>query len=432
MSRWLAAAFLCLWCVTACSNADGVSPPNIVLIIGDDHGYPDFGFMGSPIARTPRLDRLAAEGTTFTIGYATASVCRPSLRSLLTGLHPLQFDIRESQLKKIGVQPSPRSPIRQNFQTLPALLSQRGYATFQSGKFQEGPYWNAGFTHGMTELPGDAGRKQGARIGRETMEPVYSFIDAHADQPFFVWFAPQIPHHPHNPPPEFLAPYESLGLPPGAVGYFGCVTWFDHLVEELIDHIDRSGLRERTLIVYVADNGWQPPGPGVRYTRLLGGTKGKISLYELGFRTPVIFNWPGTIPGDVRSDDLVSLVDLFPTLLGYAGLPPPHNRFGVDLRPSIDGTGPPEREELIGTARFLRTDQLGERRGGSFRRTRRWHYLWFNDGSQALFDLEADPDETRDVSEQYPDIVKASRSSIRRWKLLMQSSVLKADLDTTF
>jgi arylsulfatase A-like enzyme len=421
MTRWLAMALLLCACGAAPEQAPNESP-NIVLIISDDQGYRDFGFMGSEIAHTPNLDRLAEEGTVFPFGYATASLCRPSLRSLLTGLQPIQFDHWEQQLARKGIPPSPRSPLRDHFHTLPAILAQRGYASFQSGKFQEGSYRNAGFTNGMTEKPGKAGRKQGIRIARETMEPLFSFIDEHRTRRFFVWFAPQIPHLPHNPPKEFYAPYESLDLPWFAPGYYASVTWLDSAVGRLVDHLEKRGLRERTLIVFVVDNGWQAPGPGVDYHYTLGGSKGKKSLYEMGFRTPVIFNWPGQIPAGVVDDDLVSLVDLFPTLLDYAGAPPLANRPGVDLRPLLEGTPGATRSALIGTASALRTDRKGEPAGGAFLRTRRWHYLWHEDGREALFDLTTDPDEDRDVAAQHPDLVREFRERILEWSQAMRDS----------
>jgi arylsulfatase A-like enzyme len=421
MNRWLAIALLLCACGPSPENGEA-RPPNIVLLISDDHGYRDFGFMGSEIAHTPHLDRLAAEGTLFPFGYATANVCRPSLRSLLTGLHPIQFDIREQQLVRIGIPASPSPPMRDHFHTLPALLAERGYASFQSGKYQEGSYRNAGFTHGMTEASGKAGRKQGIRIVRETMEPLFSFIDAHLEQPFFVWFAPQIPHLPHNPPKEFYAPYESMKLPWFAPGYYASVTWFDASVGRLIDHLEERGVRERTLIVFVADNGWQAPGPGVDYDYKLGGHKGKMSLYELGFRTPVIFSWPGEIPAGEVKDDLVSLVDLFPTFLGYAGAPAPSNRPGVDLRPTLEGKAVSTRTDIIGTATALRSDRAGEPAGGAFLRTRRWHYLWYKDDREALFDLNTDPDEEHDVAARHPDVRRKFRNRIRLWSEAMRAS----------
>lgn len=426
MRRWLTLAMVLL---CACGGGEPpTAPPNIVLIIGDDHGFPDFGFMGSEIVQTPHLDRLAASGTVFPSGYSTASVCRPSLQSLLTGLHPLQLDRRQQRLAERGVPPSPETPLRENFHTLPALLAKRGYASFQSGKYQEGSYQNAGFTHGMTELPGDAGRKQGIRIARETMEPLFSFIDEQGDGPFFVWFAPQLPHLPHNPPAKYRELYASLEQTWFTPGYYASISWFDAAVGQLVRHLEERGLRERTLIVYLADNGWQAPAEGVEYDFLIGGAKGKMSLYELGFRTPIIFSWPDVIPaGEVRAE-LVSTVDLFPTLLDYAGVARPPNRTGVDLRPIFEGEPVETPKALVGTAASLREDRPGRPGGGAFVRTPRWHYLWYADGREALFDVSADPDEEHDVAQQHPDVAKQSRGRIRRWSEAMVESA-DASLD---
>jgi uncharacterized sulfatase len=433
MKRGLAVALLLVCACGAGPPEAEPPPPNIVLIIGDDHGFRDFGFMGSQIAHTPNLDRLAEGGTVFPFGYSTASVCRPSLRSLLTGLHPIEFDRREQRLLRTGIPPSPRTPLRDHFHTLPALLAQRGYASFQSGKFQEGSYRNAGFTHGMTEQPGKAGRMQGIRIARETMEPVFSFIDAHLEGPFFVWFAPQLPHLPHDAPAEYRARYEGRGLPWFAPRYYAAVSWFDASVGRLVQHLEERGVRDRTLIVYLADNGWQIPGPGVDYDYVLGGHQGKASLYEVGFRTPIVFNLPGLIPAGKTRDGLVSSADLYPTLLDFAGAAAPANRRGLNLRRALAGVETSIRPALIGTAAALRSDREGEPPGGAFLRTRRWHYLWYNDGREALFDLAADPDEERDLAADRPDVTKAYRQRIRRWtKTLIDGADEPADASEIF
>jgi len=410
------ALVLCLFCALACSPETApVRPPNIVLIIGDDHGYRDFGFMGSAIVETPNLDRLAAGGVVFPQGYSTASVCRPSLRSLLTGLHPVEFERYEQRRIRQGSKAVPTTPLKEMFQTLPALLAEQGYASFQSGKFQEGHFENAGFTHGMTLTTGKTGRKQGIRIARETMEPVFEFIDQHAEQPFFVWFAPQLPHLPHNPPERFRKLYADLDLPWFAPRYYASVSWFDASVGRLVDHLAKRELLEDTLIVYLADNGWQAPGDGIDYDFVLGGHQGKMSLYEVGYRTPLIFNWPGRIRAARSDDTLVSTVDLFPTLLGIAGAQVPGDREGRDQRPVLDGRAQEARSEFIGTASTLRSDPPNGPAGGSFLRNRRWHYLWYNDGRQALFDLENDPDEQHDVTDEQSQLVLQFRERIRTW-----------------
>jgi len=140
-----------------------------------------------------------------------------------------------------------------------------------------------------------------------------------------------------------------------------------------------------------------------------------MSLYEVGFRTPVIFSWPERIGPPRTNDALISTVDLFPTLLGIAGARVPSNRDGRDLRPILDGGADGTRVELIGTASALRNDRSDHPKGGSFLRNRRWHYLWYSDGRQALFDLESDPDERHDIASKHPERVLRFRGQIRTW-----------------
>ena len=140
----------CVWALTAlfsttCTDVPRpVEQPNIIVIVADDHGYPYSGFMGSDIARTPHLDALAREGMVFTHGFTTASVCRPSMFSLLTGLHPEQWKAEGERSGRDREEPPPYKTIL----TLPRLLSQAGYRTFQGGKYWGRSYAEGGFTHG--------------------------------------------------------------------------------------------------------------------------------------------------------------------------------------------------------------------------------------------------------------------------------------------
>lgn len=462
-----AAATIALLLASACSFGEGNPPeverPNIVLIIGDDHGYPDFGFMGSPYVETPQLDRLAAEGTVFTHGYNTASVCLPSLRTLLTGLYPHQFSARRRLLRRLGVRRSAPEWIRV-FVTLPRQLATRGYASFQAGKHWEGDYASAGFTDGMLK-PGESlkGRSMSRWLGRKVpLDPVYEFIDAHADQPFFLWFAPMLPHVPHDASEEYRQRYAERGLVPSAIGYYANITRFDDVVGELISHLEDAGLRERTLVVYLADNGWEQK-PHEAISRLMGGSRGKGSTYEMGMRTPIIFSWPGVVPGGVVSDALVSTVDLFPTLLDYAGAPQRSERPGRSLRPLIQQAGGRGRDRVIGLGVYWRppeepaseleepATELEERdereiefeefaseyeqpateleepasgRSGRlvpkrsyFLRDRDWWFIWHKSRDAAeLYDARRDPRAQRDLAAENPELLEQLREQVRAWE----------------
>ena len=203
--------------------------PNIVLIIGDDHGYPYFGFMGADYVHTPHLDTLAEYGVLFTNGFVPANHCRPSLQTLITGQLPVDYNNRvesllTSEKQKISFQTQQeirqwerafRHQAMQYFETLPKLLSRWGCRCFQGGKWWEFHHRNGGFEYGMT-TGWTAGDRQaggqwfkkfmggdGLDLARLTMEPVYDFIDSNLEAPFFIWYAPELPHYPFDAPKKY-------------------------------------------------------------------------------------------------------------------------------------------------------------------------------------------------------------------------------------
>lgn len=419
----------------------GKATPNIILIIGDDHGWTDFGFMGHPIVKTPHLDALAAEGTRFSNGFATASSCRASLMSLLTGLHPLQRDTRIETLERRGTRENKQAWI-QDAVTLPRLLAERGFASFQGGKYWEGSYRDGGFTHGTkTALDSDPvdpvgwlraqSGGDGLELGRSTMQPLWDFLEANRRGPFFVWFAPKLPHVPFDAPESYEAAYAGLELSPRAAKYYANITRFDERVGEVVAYLERTGLRDRTLIVYLADNGYQQERDASPSSKALGGPKGKWSLYEMGFRTPILFSWPGRIPRGRVLNQLVSAVDVFATLVDFAGLEPAADRAGHSLRPLLTGEGGFERTRVIGSAKRLRPPpgSQASAAGGLtrperayFLRSDTWRYLWYLDSEEypdrkahELYRIAADPMETRDLAAENPELTAQFRDEILAW-----------------
>ena len=334
-----------------CGDPATPSRPNLVLIVGDDLAYRDLGFMGSEFVMTPRLDRLASEGAVFPVAYNTASVCRPSLRTLLTGLHPVQWDARVAALRaRRRVSPGREMT---HMTTMPGLLARNGYATFQAGKLWESHFEVAGFEDGTAVRPQTTGRAAAVAIGRSTMEPVWRFLDERDGRPFFLWFAPTLPHTPFDAADAHRAPYAAMELTDAARAYFANVTRFDAVVGALLDGLEERGLGEDTLVVYLNDNGWdQAPdfeAPLERGGGGLDGPRGKGSLYEIGFRTPLVLRWPGRIEPAVVRPDLVSTVDVTATLLDAAGVAPPPGREGRSLLPLLDGRGGTGRDAIFGS-----------------------------------------------------------------------------------
>lgn len=423
--------------------------PNVVFLIADDQGYGDYGFMGSEWVETPNLDRLAAEGLVFELAYNTGSYCRPSLNSLLTGLHPFQWSLRLERLRRTVPDLDEDHAIA-HVPTLPRLLAEQGYASFQAGKYWEGDYHDGGFTDGVTGRFDPAapwGGEGAARIGRETLEPVARFLEENGDRPFFLWVAPVLPHIPHDAPDRYRARYEGRGLARSAVAYYASCTWFDDVAGQLLELLDRHGLRERTIVVMLADNGWdQRPHeehPDVQEA-MMGGVRGKHSFHDLGFRTPIVVRWPGRIEPRRVPRALVSTVDLVPTILRYAGAPVPPGLAGTDLSVVFEGDPDVDREYLVGSMERVRLarppavnsiaelearkDELVPFSYFFHLRSRFWHYQRFEvQGREHLYDLRSDPDEEHDVAAQHPERVARYREAIEAWKREMRASVAEME-----
>ena len=438
-------------CLLLWADADG-APPNVVLIISDDQAWTDFGFMGHEVIRTPNLDRLARQSVVFERGYVPTSICRPSLASMITGLYPHQHRI-------VGNDPSLptgkkgkayyRNPVyRQRnaalignigrVKTLPRLLARVGYVSHQSGKWWEGHFSRGGFAEGMTHGDPDRGGRHGdagLTIGREGMGEVLEFIDrAHdAKKPFFVWYAPFLPHSPHNPPERLLPRYRAAGRPTELAKYYAMCEWFDESCGELLDHLDKRKLNDNTLVVFVIDNGWIQRTPAVKVPPgwNVGFAPGsKQSPMDSGLRTPIMLKWPGKLTPR-RDRTLVSSIDLAPTILAASGLDVPPEMPGIDLRKLAAGRKP-KRAAIFGEL-FAHdiADVEDPARSLLYRWCieGRWKLIEPEDGvigryravhagrsrSPQLYDVVADPFERHDLVEKNPEVVARLQKRVNDW-----------------
>lgn len=396
--------------------------PNIVLLVGDDHGWPYSGFMGDRIVQTPHLDELAATGTVFTHGQTTASVCVPSLRTLLAGIHSDQWDAYRDAVERLAGPQRPRTEVAY-YWTLPRALAWQGYDTWEGGKLWEGTFEQAGFTHGMaTAVSPNVFESVGDRFGRDgwsegvALDPFRAFLDSTGERPFFAWIAPLLPHSPFDAPPEFQALYASRGLTAQESGYYANVSWFDAFVGRVLAELDARGLRDDTLVVYLADN-----GVGI-HQPFAGVGQGKGTLAELGFRTPVILSWPGRVPaGEVRTD-LVSEVDVPATILDYARADPIVAGGGVSLRSAIETGVPVGREKIVGHYRGNTAAN-----SGYFVRTAIWRYVLARDGSERLYEIARDPFEQTDVAGAHPELLTQFRADVAAWQAKLGTPAERLD-----
>ena len=443
---------LLLSALSLLSRGLAAAPPepvrNVVLVVSDDQHWRDYGFMGHPVLRTPHLDRLARESLLFRRGYVPSSLCCPSLATLITGRFPHEHRIVGNDPPGTDRLPRGSAEWRANFQagreamnrhlaewpTLPTLLAPAGFRSLQTGKWWQGDFTRGGFTDGMTR--GERHGDDGLRIGRETMEPIRTFVGDRAarGEPFLVWYAPMLPHDPHDPPEALVARYSKAVPSVHVARYLGNVERFDASVGELLRILDETGLAESTLVVFVTDNGWIQDPAGPRYA-----AKSKRSPYDGGLRTPIMLRLPGRIEPGV-CDTPVSSVDIVPTVLAACGVEAPMGLPGVDLldaaavaaRPAVFGEchthtlvdlddpargllwrwAVAGRFKLVVPERLAADDPRLAVEGGALDGDSR---AWLASGTPRLFDLEADPDENESVAADHPDVVARLARAIDAW-----------------
>jgi arylsulfatase A-like enzyme len=447
----LAAILLFHVAMLQASGQSAPAKPNIVFILSDDQGAGDYSFMQHPHIQTPHIDKLAAQSLTFPRGFVPSSVCCPSLATIITGLYPHQHKVTandpplppgEKANTKGGRGSTPELTAQWNAMldqvpTLPRMLASEGYLSFQTGKWWHGDFSRGGFTHGMTK--GSRHGDGGLTIGRESMKPIYDFIaDARKQQkPFFVWYAPMMPHTPHTPPERLFKKYAAKTDSPHIARYWAMCEWFDETCGELLDHLDREKLTENTIVIYVTDNGWiQSP------TKAWFAPKNKTTPFDAGHRTPILVRWPARIK-PAKSDSLASSIDFVPTVLAALGKPVPQELKGINL---LDTNAVKSRKHVIGEDFTIRSQTLDDPAANIM-------WRWVTDGrwrlilprtfeaegvlktippdkyevpeldaplkaaQPILFDLQADPNEEKNIASEHPEIVATLRAKLdAHWK----------------
>ncbi|RII20742.1 Choline-sulfatase [Streptomyces sp. YIM 130001] len=295
-------------------------PVNILFAIADDWGYPDAGANGSPAARTPTFDRLAADGALFERAFCAAPSCTPSRNAVLTGQAP----------HRLGAGTNLWSELPADFQVYPDLLEEAGY---RIGRMRKG--YGPGVHPYRPHDPAGPGFPSFAE-----------FLDGQSDrEPFCFWFGSSDPHRPYDP--EFgeqsgIDP-ASVDIPPylpdtpeirdDAVNYLAEVERFDREVGEALQLLEDRGLAENTMVVMTGDHGWPWP-------------RAKTNLYDSGTRVPLAIRWPKRVSPGTEIDRLTVLSDLAPTFLQAAGLPVPEDMTGQSLLPALSGRSAP-REFVV-------------------------------------------------------------------------------------
>jgi len=409
--------------------------PNIVFIISDDQAWNDYGFMDHQVIETPNIDQLAEQSLTYTRGYVSAPLCSPSLASMMTGLYPHQHGItgNDPVFDFAGKKYSEEwllarkvhfDTLIEEFKNKPLLtniLAEEGYLSMQTGKWWLGSYKDGGFDYGMTHgeiARGGRHGDEGLTIGRQGMDTIYSFIAKaqQADKPFFLWYAPFLPHGPHNPPDSLLQKYlEKVDSEPLASYYASC-EWFDITVGQLLDHLEQEGLNDNTIVFYVCDNGWlQDPEKMNSYV-----SGSKRAPYELGIRTPIMIKWPGRIESRLDTSTLVSSIDMVPTVMKVLSLPKPESMQGLSL---IATDNLKERNQVFSEVLAHDIESVLEPELSLKYRTvieGKWKLIVPSNrnlpGEEAeLYQILQDPFEKNNVANQYPEKVEALKKEINQW-----------------
>lgn len=408
------------------SNAFAQStPPNIVLIISDDQAWTDFGFMGHPDIQTPYLDKLAAQSALFPRGYVPSSLCRPSLATMITGLYPHQHGITGNDPPRGTDRNLMLKHIRRE-QTLPNLLAKKGYVSFQTGKWWEGNHKLGGFTDGMTHGDTTRGGRHGdlgLKIGRKGMKPIFDFLENHRRKPFFLWYAPFLPHTPHNPPERILKKYRRANRSIRLAKYYAMCEWFDETCGELLNYLDKKKLSQNTLVVFIVDNGWIQRTNKTKIPkrwRFGFAPRSKRSPYDGGIRTPIMLRWPGGKVKPGKFDTPVSSIDLAPTILAAAKLNKVPKMQGIDLLSVAKNGGKTQRDTIFGDIYAHDVADIDEPAKSLQYRwciQKKWKLILPSSKNEKpkLYDLFADPHEKRDLATRHPERVTKLRLRIASW-----------------
>ena len=422
--------------------------PNILLIVADDLGYNDVGFQGARDIPTPHLDRLAASGLRCTDGYVSYPVCSPSRAGILTGRYQQRFGY-EFNPKWDATAATHGLPLSET--TLADSLRSAGYTTGAIGKWHLGahPQFHPnrrgfdeylGFLGGghryfpgsVVEVEIGAGKKttvsgdaeQNAPILRNTTvvpevgelttrlgEEATASINRYADspKPWFLYLAFNAPHTPMQARADQLARFASI-TDERRRTYAAMVATVDEAVGRMLDALDATGQRERTLIFFISDNG----GPMTKrnanasMNSPLRGQKGDV--FEGGIRVPFLVSWPARIPaGRTYSQPIIAL-DILPTALAAAGTTRDAKLAaldGVDLLPFLTGKNNAAPHARL----FWRMD------GGEAFAVREGHWKWLRTYQNApqLYDLSTDLGETRDVAASHPEIAARLATAAADW-----------------
>ncbi|MGJ8676696.1 MAG: sulfatase family protein [Akkermansiaceae bacterium] len=412
------------------ANAE-ITKPNIVIIYTDDQGYADLGCFGGNHVSTPRIDQMATEGAKLTSFYMGAPLCTPSRAALMTGCYPRRIDMAMGDDFAVLLA-GDRKGLHPDEITIAEVLKEAGYATGMFGKWHLGDqpeflptrqgfdeFFGLPYSHDIH--PYHPKQKQfqfpllplleGETVIEMEPDPDFltkrftqravEFIEAHKGEPFFLYVPHPLPHGPLAVSPEFLegvstTTKQRLAKEGKRINYGTRKRLFRQVINEIdwsvgqiLDALEVNGLDEKTLVIFTSDN-----GPSIGKATPLKGKKG--STFEGGPRVPAVIRWPGKIPAGQTIDEVLTAMDLLPTLTSLAGGKLPSDRVidGENIWPVLtQNAGSPHKAFFV-----YRDNDLKAVRAG------KWKVHLAKDGSaSALYNLDADIGERENILALNPE-----------------------------
>ena len=430
--------------------------PNIIVFMTDDQGYGDLSCMGTTDFLTPHIDELATTGARFTNWYSNSPVCSPSRASLLTGRYPGNAGVRAilaGHRKASGL--TPEAP------TIATAVRDLGYQTAMVGKWHLGLaeecrpnrngfdyfygfmagcidyyshvfYWcmadgHTDPTHDLWENDHefyDNGRYFTEMVSEKAVEKIREMNED--DAPFMMYVAYNAPHYPMHAPRKYLDRFPHL--PADRRIMAAMLSAVDDGVGQITDELKRLGIYEDTIIFFQSDNGpsresrnWMDGRGDPYYGGLPGGLKGhKFSLFEGGIRVPGIFSWPGHIPAGQVIDEPCAAMDVFPTLLSIAGGDPSKYELdGLDITDVLMNGGKTPHEEI-----YWEMEMQTAIRQGNYKLVLDGQLIEGEPPQDPVFlsDLSADPSETTNLAEQYPELTAELKEKALSWRARLEEN----------
>lgn len=435
--------------------------PNVIMILADDLGWMDTSAYGSRYYETPHIERLAKMGMLFTDAYAANPLCSPTRASLMTGKYPHRLNITtpschlpaeseelpylEGKVKDWNKMIEPRSrrylPLEEY--TIGHAFKDSGYETALIGKWHLGideKHWprHYGFDHDMgAPNPGPpsyfapfrainfpAG-EEGEYVTDRVTDEAIRFIEGAKDRPFFLCLWHFAVHSPFEGKSELIEYYRNKRDPRG---FQDCPTMaamvksMDDGVGSVLDKLDKLDLTEDTIIVFMSDNGGNMYDQ-VEYTTPTNNLplrNGKGNIHEGGVRVPFIVSMPNVVAPGSKSDEIISSIDLYPTLLELAGIAPNPRQVvdGVSIVPALRQEGKVDREAIF--CHFPHTILATHNLPSSSVRRGDWKLIrFYGEGENrtpgfALYNLRDDIGESNNLAERMPELVKELDGLISR------------------